>query len=524
MADEPAPEGRPETKTEVKTETKKKNHLAIYVVSAVIGAGLLGISMQHPNAANAQQIAIAPPTGAPMSFADLIERVSPAVVSISVKATAPNAAGSPFEFGGGEEGDGEFDFRKFFGDPGAKPQKAPEIRSMGSGFVINEGGNVVTNYHVIDGAQEITVAFKDGREIEATIVGADKATDLAVLKLKSPGPYKYVSFDTAEDIRVGDWVVAVGNPFGLGGTATAGIISADGRKIGGPYTDFLQIDAPINRGNSGGPTFDLKGRVIGVNSAIFSPSGGNVGIGFAIPSTTAARVVSQLMKDGRVARGWLGVSVQDVNKDIASGLGLKDAKGAIISSVVEGGPAAKGGFRSGDVVLTINGKKVDDAGDLTRQVGDLGAGKTVPIDVLRDGKRQTIKVTVGDRPSEDKLASLNYRKSNSAPSAPEANSASNSALGMAFSSLRAEDRERLGLGKDEPGALVTDVDPNSEAAQRGVRPGVAVVEAGGVPVRSAADINRAVADAKRDGRETVLLLVQVRDGARIWLPVPVKGG
>jgi len=519
MAEQPAPEGRPE----VKTETKKKNHLAIYVVSAVIGAGLLGISMQHPNAANAQQIAIAPPTGAPMSFADLIERVSPAVVSISVKATAPSA-GSPFEQGGEEGGDGEFDFRKFFGDPGAKPQKAPEIRSMGSGFVINEAGNVVTNYHVIDGAQEITVAFKDGREIEASIVGADKATDLAVLKLKNPGPYKYVSFDTAEDIRVGDWVVAVGNPFGLGGTATAGIVSADGRKIGGPYTDFLQIDAPINRGNSGGPTFDLKGRVIGVNSAIFSPSGGNVGIGFAIPSTTAARVVSQLMKDGRVARGWLGVSVQDVNKDIASGLGLKDAKGAIISSVVEGGPAAKGGFRSGDVVLSINGKKVDDAGDLTRQVGDLGAGKTVPVDLLRDGKRQTIKVTVGDRPSEDKLAALNYRKSNSAPSAPEAGSGTNSALGMAFSALRQEDRERLGLGKDEPGALVTDVDPDSEAAQRGVRPGVAVVEAGGVPVRSAADINRAVADAKRDGRETVLLLVQVRDGARIWLPVPVKGG
>ena len=320
MAEQPAPDVRPEVKSETKTGSKTKNHLAIYVVSAVIGAGLLGASLQHPNSANAQQIAIAPPTGAPMSFADLIERVSPAVVSISVKASAPNAA-TPFEQGGEEGGDGEFDFRRFFGDP-SRPQKAPEVRSMGSGFVINEQGNVVTNFHVIDGAKEITVAFKDGREIDATIVGADKATDLAVLKLKTGAPYKYVSFDTAEDIRVGDWVVAVGNPFGLGGTATAGIISADGRKIGGPYTDFLQIDAPINRGNSGGPTFDLKGRVIGVNSAIFSPTGGNVGIGFAIPSTTASRVVAQLMKDGRVARGWLGVSVQDVNKDIASGLGL----------------------------------------------------------------------------------------------------------------------------------------------------------------------------------------------------------
>ena len=519
MAEGPAPEGRPE----VKSRTKKKNHLAIYVVSAVIGAGLLGLSMQHPNSANAQQIAIAPPTGAPMSFADLIERVSPAVVSISVKASAPNSAGSPFEQGGEEGGEGEFDFRKFFGDPGGRQQKAPDVRSMGSGFLINESGNIVTNFHVIDGAKEITATFKDGRELEATIVGSDKATDLAVLKLKTPGPYKYVSFDTAEDIRVGDWVVAVGNPFGLGGTATAGIVSADGRKIGGPYTDFLQIDAPINRGNSGGPTFDLKGRVIGVNSAIFSPTGGNVGIGFAIPSTTAARVVAQLMKDGRVARGWLGVSVQDVNKDIASGLGLKDAKGAIVSSVVENGPAAKGGFRSGDVVLSINGKAVNDAGDLTRQVGELGAGKTVPVDLLRDGKRQTMKVTVGDRPSEDKLASLNYRRSNSAPATPEA-AASASALGMAFSALRPEDRERLGLSANEPGALVTDVDPDSEAAQRGVRPGVAVVEAGGAPVRSAADINRAVADAKRDGRETILLLVQVRDGARIWLPVPVKGG
>ena len=270
MAEQPAPEGRPE----VKTETKKKNHLAIYVVSAVIGAGLLGVSMQHPNSANAQQIAIAPPTGAPMSFADLIERVSPAVVSISVKATAPNAAGSPFEFGGGDEGDGEFDFRKFFGDPGAKPQKAPEIRSMGSGFVINEAGNVVTNYHVIDGAQEITVAFKDGREIEASIVGADKATDLAVLKLKNPGPYKYVSFDTAEDIRVGDWVVAVGNPFGLGGTATAGIVSADGRKIGGPYTDFLQIDAAVSRVDLLGVSLQgsqkVRGRVLIPNMLVMA--------------------------------------------------------------------------------------------------------------------------------------------------------------------------------------------------------------------------------------------------------------
>lgn len=521
MAQEPAPQGR--------DPIKKKNYIAIYAVSALIGAGLLGVSLQHPNSANAQQIAIAPPTGAPMSFADLIERVSPAVVSISVKATAPQAgAASQFEYGGEGEGGGapdEFDFRKFFGEPGAKPQKAPEIRSMGSGFIINEAGNVVTNFHVIDGAREITVALKDGRELQADLVGSDKATDLAVLKVRGTGPFKYVTFDTAEDIRVGDWVVAVGNPFGLGGTATAGIVSADGRKVGGPYTDFLQIDAPINRGNSGGPTFDLKGRVIGVNSAIFSPSGGNVGIGFAIPSTTAARVVASLMKDGRVARGWLGVSVQDVNKDIASGLGLKDAKGAIISSVVEGGPAAKGGFRSGDVVLNINGKPVDDAGDLTRRVGDLGAGKTVPVEVLRDGKKQTFKVTVGDRPSEDKLAALDYRRSNSSGGGTQVAPSTASALGMAFGALRAEDRARLGLSSTEAGALVTDVDPDSEAGQRGVRPGVAILEAGGKPVRSAADVDRAAAEAKRDGRETVLLLVQVRQGARIWLPVPItKGG
>ncbi|MET0545687.1 MAG: Do family serine endopeptidase [Caulobacterales bacterium] len=516
-----------EPEIKVPNPTKKKNFLAIYAVSALVGAGLLGATLQNPNIANAQQIAIAPPTGAPMSFADLIERVSPAVVSISVKARAPEAAAnSPFEYGGEGAPDEEFDFRKFFGDPGGRgQQKAPEIRSMGSGFVINEGGNIVTNFHVIDGAEEITVALKDGREIEADLVGADKATDLAVLKLREKGPYKFVSFDTAEDIRVGDWVVAVGNPFGLGGTATAGIVSADGRKIGGPYTDFLQIDAPINRGNSGGPTFDLKGRVIGVNSAIFSPSGGNVGIGFAIPSTTAARVVDALMKNGRVARGWLGVSVQDVNKDIASGLGLKDAKGAIISSVVDGGPAAKGGFRSGDVVLTINGKKVDDAGDLTRQVGDLGAGKNVPVEVLRDGKRQSMRVTVGDRPSEEKLASLDYRRSNDTPAPGAAAAGGTEALGMAFGALRPDDRTRLGLTKDEPGALVTDVDPDSEAGQRGMRAGVAILEAGGKAVRSAADVNRAVSDAKRDGRETVLLLVQVRQGARIWLPVPVtKGG
>ncbi len=351
-------------------------------------------------AAIAQEInptAIAPPSGAPMSFADLIERVSPAVVSISVRqrpdaaqAEAPEGLPPGFE---------EF----FRGRPG-RPGPAPT--SLGSGFFIDQNGTVVTNHHVIEGAEEITIRTKDGRELPADIVGSDEATDLAVLRIRGGGRFPFVTFDDATHVRVGDWVVAVGNPFGLEGTATAGIVSAMGRRDAGSsaYVDYMQIDAPINRGNSGGPTFDLAGNVIGVNSAIFSPTGGNVGIGFAIPSNTANAIVQQLLRSGRVTRGWIGVSIQPLDADLARSLGLDEPQGALVASLVPDGPAARAGIQQGDVILTFNGQRIEDSRDLTQRVGATPIGQTSRLEVLRNGQRRTLSLRPAERPSEQTLA------------------------------------------------------------------------------------------------------------------------
>ncbi|WP_084398389.1 Do family serine endopeptidase [Henriciella aquimarina] len=489
------------------------------LVAALAGAGLTGALVYAPQTfqqADAKQpITIEPPAGAPMSFADLVEDVSPAVVSVNVVSEREvSGMGNMEEFFERFRGLPGFDDymrdRQQEEEDGEEEPRTREARSLGSGFFISDEGYIVTNNHVVQDATEIEVVMEDGRELQADLVGTDPQTDIAVIKVSEPGPYPYVEFETSKQLRRGDWVVALGNPFGLGGTATAGILSADGRELGGnsPYTDFLQIDAAINRGNSGGPTFDLQGRVVGVNTAIFSPTGGSVGIGFAIPAELAVSVTNALIKDGKVSRGWLGVTIQDVTEDMAEAQGLEKARGAIIADVNDQSPAKKAGLRRGDVILSVNGKDAGDATSVTRMVGGLGVGSTNKFTVLRDGKRQNISVTVGERPS-DPSATLS---SNSDRPSADNEGAEEGPLGVSLRPLDSEARSAMGLDEDEAGLIVGDIKPDSALGEIGIRPGMALLSAGGQPLNSVKDLENAIGDMKSKGRDKLLLAV--RNGER----------
>lgn len=479
-------------------------------VSLLALSTLAAASLAFPieNSAFAQETEIRPPfaaavpDGAPMSFADLIDTVSPAVVTIQASGS-PDAAEMESQLEGMPPQFREWLERQFGGNPQLPVQPR---QSLGSGFFISADGHIVTNNHVVAGADEITVGLNDGTEYDAHIVGLDEQTDLALLKIDADVEFPFVTLEEDANYRVGDWVVAVGNPFGLGGTATAGIISAIGRPIGNAtYNDFIQVDAPINRGNSGGPTFDLSGNVIGVNSQIFSPTGGNVGIGFAIPSDVAARIVDDLMDDGRVARGWLGVSIQNVTDDIAQALDLDETRGAIVSSIVSDSPAAQAGFEREDIVLEINGEQVDGSRDLTRRVGAFSAGEEVRFRVLRDGRERTLRVTLGDRPSEDDLNAMQ----NEGQAEAEA-----SYFGMNLAPLSDEDRERYGIGADTEGLVVDALQRGSEPARKGITSGDIILEAGGHSVATPEAFRDAVGRAREDGRSAILLLVETRGGQR----------
>lgn len=481
--------------------------VSLLVLSALAAGTLLDRSMGEAHAfqsADEHRLSAAIPAGAPMSFADLIESVSPSVVTVQVNSSTPE---SPLGEGGPDLDNLPPQMREWmerqFG--GQRPQPQPR-QSLGSGFFISAEGYIVTNNHVVAGADEITIGTSEGEEYPARIIGTDPQTDLALLKVDADIDFPFVRLEETPHYRVGDWVVAVGNPFGLGGTATAGIISAIGRPIGNStYNDFIQVDAPINRGNSGGPTFDLAGNVIGVNSQIFSPTGGNVGIGFAIPSDVAARIVADLRDDGRVARGWLGVSIQNVTEDIAEALGLDEPRGAIISSIVEGGPADQAGFEREDVVLEIDGETVDGSRDLTRRVGNVAAGDDVRFLVLRDGRERTIRATLGDRPGEQQLASMS-----SVDQAP----VRTAVFGMSLAPLADEDREVRGLGPNVQGVVVDELESGSEAARKGVQTGDVILEAGGNAVTSAEQLRSIADEAREDGRSAILLLVEGRGGQR----------
>ncbi len=441
--------------------------------------------------------------GTPFSFADLVERVSPAVVSVTADEIQkvngqPDMDNMPDAFR---------DLFRQFGGRGM-PQVQPQVRkavSMGSGFIIDKSGLIVTNNHVVDGANKIKVKLPDGRTYDAKLVGTDAATDVALLRVKPEKPLPTVEFGNDRALRVGDWVVAVGNPFGLSNTVTAGIVSSIGRDLGNteqPYTDFIQIDAPINRGNSGGPTFDLRGQVVGMNSMIFSPTGGSVGIGFAIPSSTIKEVVAALEAHGRVARGWLGVQIQSLTPEMAASLGMQEPKGAIVAGLVPDSPAARGGMRQGDVIVAINGRDIADSHELTRRVAGLPAGKSASFTVLRDGRRQNLDVTIGAK-KEAQVASNQTMQEG----VPTGTAATGKAMGLGLTAMTPEVRRAYNLDENVQGVLITKVDPNSDAAEKGLQPGDVLISVSNKSVRSPQEVEKSVAAAHSAGRKSVLLLV-----------------
>jgi serine protease Do len=452
---------------------------------------------------------------APDSFADLAEKLLPAVVNISTTQTiapektakgpgapGPKAGpgpempqappGSPFE-----------DFFKDFFDQQGKNQTPRHAISLGSGFVIDSSGLVVTNNHVIADADEITVTLQDGKDYKAEVVGRDTKTDLALLRIKAPAPLPALKFGDSDQTRVGDWVLAIGNPFGLGGTVTAGILSARAREINaGPYDDFLQTDASINRGNSGGPMFNMSGEVIGINTAIYSPSGGSIGIGFAIPSNLARPIVDQIKQSGHARRGWLGVNIQSVTDEIAETLGLDKARGALVASVHDKGPAQVGGIQPGDIVLTFDGRDVVDMHHLPRIVAETPIDKTVKVGVWRKRKEVTLDVKVGELQETDQQTAAATKQ---APPGPAAGSAQ--ILGLSVANLTPDLRERFSIAESTSGVVVTDVAGDSPASVKGIRAGDVIIEVAQEEVKNPAQITSKIDEARKAGRKSVLLLV-----------------
>jgi len=471
----------------------------------------------------------APPPDAPLSFADIFQKVSPAVVSINVTervnvSRGIHVPGLPFNVvpnnpPGGDDGDDSDGADGGDSSGGTDHPGTTKAEASGSGFFISPDGYIVTNNHVVEHAEDIKVVLTDKRELPAKVIGRDEATDLAVIKVQGAG-FPFVDFENSAKPRVGDWVIAIGNPFGLGGTATAGIVSAYGRDIGDNFVDFIQIDAPINRGNSGGPTFDVYGRVIGVNSAIFSPSGGSVGIGFAIPSTVADQITKQLISGGKITRGYLGATIQNVTPDLAESMGLgKEAKGALVADLAPGGPAQKAGLLPGDVVLDLNGHSVGSSTELTRLVAQTQNGQVMHVTVLRDGKSRVFEVRSGTRPTEAQLAQQeNGGDDQSGPDAGAGPGKHSSTLGMMLGALDNDTRGKLGVPETVHGAVILGVKGASDAGEKGLKAGDIIVMAGDKNIGGPADVSEAVVAAKKEGRASIRLGVR-RDGHTLFLPI-----
>ncbi|BCW89912.1 Periplasmic serine endoprotease DegP [Alphaproteobacteria bacterium SO-S41] len=490
------------------------------VIAGAVGARLIdsspAIAQTAPVAAG-QAITPVAPAQAPFSFADLVERVAPAVVSVRVEAKLEMASGDP------RTDEMMKRFFEQFGEQGPNGQGQGQDdggeqrgEAMGSGFIIDGAGYIVTNNHVIDKAEKITVILNDGKELDAKLIGTDPGTDIALLKVEPSSPLPFVVLGDDTKLRPGDWVVAVGNPFGLGGTVTAGIVSARGRNIGaGPYTDYLQIDAPINRGNSGGPAFNVAGEVVGVNSAIYTPSGGSVGIGFAVPAGTVTKIVAQLRDHGSVNRGWLGVQIQPVDKETADAVGLSDAKGALVSMVTPGSPAEAAGFKPGDIVLKANGTEIIDNRTLARLVAELTAGQTATFDIWRDSTTKTLTATIAARDDDKIRAQVGGTPDPVNPAATEV------FPGVQLSAITEEIRQAMNVPPGTEGVVVTEVKSGSDAATKGLSKGDLVVAVGNQQVTTVADATKAVADAKTAGRKSVLILVE-ENGVRRYLAISLS--
>jgi len=479
---------------------------AALVIGGVVTHGHMGVRHAHAQSPMQQQNmphqAMMQQQGAP-SFADVVDRVRGAVVSVQVNVVETAAdEGQDRGMPGLQPGDPLERFFRRFGENGTPGmnggrRQGPRMgQAQGSGFIISSDGYVVTNNHVVEHASgDVSLKLDDGRSVAASVVGTDPKTDLALLKIKDAGTYKSVSFSSAAP-RVGDWVIAVGNPFGLGGTVTAGIVSARGRDIGsGPYDDFLQIDAPVNRGNSGGPTFNASGEVVGVNTAIYSPSGGSVGIGFAIPAEVVRDVVASLKDKGAVARGWIGVQIQPVTPDIAESMGLRSTRGALVAETQPGSPAQAAGLKSGDVIIAVNGDKVESPRELSRRIAALGPQTRVELTYLHEGAEKSASLQLGDLPGDRQAK---------AQAAPRESEAPLERFGLMLAPAR----------NGEAGVMVAGVSPDGPAAAKGLRRGDVIIEAAGQPVASPADVQKALATARKEGRKALLLRVKSGEGAR----------
>jgi serine protease Do len=475
------------------------------IASAVVGVSPQSLVPAFPTAAAAES------AQRPVGFGDLVEKVKPAVISVRVKLDANTASGrlednSPFS----QNSPMERFFRRF-GMPDLNPQQGQQpnrrpVTGQGSGFFISADGYAVTNNHVVDHAKTVEVVTDDGKTLNAKVIGTDSRTDLALIKVDGRSDFPYVKLSDKAP-RIGDWVVAVGNPFGLGGTVTAGIVSARGRDIGsGPYDDYIQIDAPINKGNSGGPTFDMDGNVMGVNTAIYSPSGGSVGIGFDIPADTVKSVIAQLKDKGTVSRGWIGTQIQPVTADIAESLGMKGSEGALVSEPQANGPAAKAGILSGDVITAVNGHAVKDARDLARQIGAMAPGETAKLSVWRKGEEKSISLTLGELPKD--------REANATTpgSAPQGTDTPKLGLTIAPAAQVA--------GGGAEGVVVTGVDPNGPASEHGVKTGDVILDVGGKAVATPADVRNAINDAQKNGKRTVLMRLKSNDTTK-FIAIPL---
>jgi serine protease Do len=492
------------------------------MASVVAGLGVAGYGLESGmlgTPAQAQVNTAVRNAQQPVGFADIVEQVKPSVISVSVKmnekVSANDGDDSPFPPGSPMER-----FFRRFGGPDGLPGRGGRgggrgmVTGQGSGFFISADGFAVTNNHVVDGADKVEVTTDDGKTYTARVIGKDQRTDLALIKVDGRTDFPFAKLSEAQP-RIGDWVLAVGNPFGLGGTVTAGIVSARGRDIGnGPYDDFIQIDAPVNKGNSGGPAFNTAGEVVGVNTAIYSPSGGSVGIAFSIPASTVQTVIKQLQDKGTVSRGWIGVQIQPVTPEIADSLGLKKAEGALVAEPQAGGPAAKAGIESGDVITAVNDKPVRDARELARTIGGIAPGQNVKLTLLHKGQDKSVNLTLGELPNTQQAKASRDQDDDSG------------------SATRGTELPRLGLniapagsvaGAGKEGVVVTSVDPRGAAAERGFKEGDVILEVAGKSVQSPADVRDALSGARKDSKASVLMRVRSGQNSR-FVAVPIDRG